>query len=120
MEITKVSLVNIAKTSVCTSSEDGIRVYDTIITEFTKNHIVDLSFKDVKYVISAFLNAAIGQLYKDYSDTYLRERLALSHVNNEQLEILREVIANAKKYYTNMALYEEHRREILGDDDGED
>ncbi|CAM3802983.1 hypothetical protein DESA109040_21840 [Deinococcus saxicola] len=99
MDIIQLSITRIAKTSVCAAVEDGERVYEAIIREFSLGNSVNLSFKGVKFVISAFLNPAIGKLYGHYEDNYIKERLSVSDVTLEHIYIIKEVTDNAKKYF---------------------
>ncbi|WP_295814584.1 STAS-like domain-containing protein [uncultured Deinococcus sp.] len=117
MEIVKIPLTLVAKTSVCTSSEDGERVYEEISKQIKLGNTADLSFHGVKYIISAFLNSAIGQLYRDYPEEVIRRQLTLSHVTDEQVVLLREVVVNAKKYYLNIESFERAHRQAVEEDD---
>lgn len=106
MSIVTLKLTHIAKTSVCAAAEDGERVFDAIVTEFDKGNKVVVSFKDVKFVISAFLNPAIGKLYGRYDESFIREMLSVTDVTIDHVQIIKEVTDNAKKYFMLRPVFE--------------
>jgi hypothetical protein len=83
----------------CTSSDDGQLVHDRIAPLLRQGKRVALSFAQIDTVISAFLNAAIGQLYGEFKDEEIRDRLALRDMAPEDLVLLKRVVENAKAYF---------------------
>ncbi|MCC6611672.1 MAG: STAS-like domain-containing protein [Burkholderiales bacterium] len=83
----------------CTSSDDGQLVHDRIAPLLRQGKRVALSFAQVDTVISAFLNAAIGQLYGELKEEEIRDRLALRDMAPEDLVLLKRVVENAKAYF---------------------
>lgn len=80
--------------------EDGCRVYQRIVSELHAENAVDLSFAGRGYMITAFLNAAIGQLYNgDFTPDFLNERFACIDTSDEDIEKINRVTANAKRFY---------------------
>jgi len=70
---------DIVGSPVCVSADDGQTVHDKIAPLLRDNRKVVVSFERVETLISAFLNAAIGQLYGEFpeeadSRTTLRAR----------------------------------------------
>ena len=63
----------------CVSASDGRRLYDKIAPLLRTGTPVVLSFKQVDVLIPAFLNAAVGQLYRKLS----KNRKLLSVRNKE-------------------------------------
>ena len=83
----------------CTSSDDGQLVYDRIAPLLREAKRVALSFAQIDTVISAFLNAAIGQLYGEFKEEQIRERLTIRDMAPEDLVLLKRVVENAKTYF---------------------
>lgn len=83
----------------CTSSDDGQLVHDRIAPLLRQGKRVALSFAQVDTVISAFLNAAVGQLYGEFKEEEIRDRLALRDMAPEDLVLLKRVVENAKAYF---------------------
>ena len=91
----------------CVSSDDGQLVHDKIAELLRKKYKVIISFKDVDTLISAFLNAAIGQLYDEVSEEDIREYLSVENMNPEDMALLKRVIDNAKIYFKNRKQFDE-------------
>lgn len=83
----------------CTSSDDGQLVHNRIAPLLREGKRVALSFARIDTVISAFLNAAIGQLYGEFKEEEIRERLLLRDMAAEDLVLLKRVVENAKAYF---------------------
>ena len=80
---------------------DGAKVYDQILPILQAGDAVELSFADRTFVITAFLNAAIGKLYNgQFSEEDLR-RLSFAATEATDEEKISRVVANAKLYYKN-------------------
>lgn len=99
------SIINISAKNLvgalCVSADDGQRLHDNIAKFLRDDKPVNVSFDGVETLISAFLNAAIGQLYGEFPEPVLRERLAVSGMEPEDFELLERVINNAKIYFEN-------------------
>ena len=94
-----VPIFDIVGGSLCVSTEDGQRVYDQIVPLLRDGQQVTLSFKHVETLISAFLNAAVGQLYGEFSEERIRELLSVEDMDKEDEAILKCVVDNAKAYF---------------------
>lgn len=102
MQDVKISIANIVSGGFCVSADDGNRVHQAIYDEIRKGSRVVLSFSGVTRMTTAFLNAAIGQLYGEFSDIEIRKHLA-PPVDAEpwQLNRLKLVVDRAKTYFSN-------------------
>jgi hypothetical protein len=89
----------------CTSSDDGQLVHDRIAPLLREGKRVALSFASIDTLISAFLNAAIGQLYGEFKEEEIRERLVLRDMATEDLVLLKRVVENAKAYFKDPERY---------------
>src|SRR6266700_5617329 len=84
---------------VCVASSDGQKVHDQIAAALKAGRAVDLSFANVKSLTSDFLNAAIGQLYGDFSEQKIRANLSVSAMAPEDIALQRRVVEKAKQYF---------------------
>lgn len=101
----------------CVSSEDGQKVHDRIVPLLREGRRVVLSFDGVETLISAFLNAAVGQLYGEFPEQTIRELLSVRDITPDDLGILKRVVENAKRYFANKTTYDAAWKEVLGDDE---
>jgi len=84
----------------CTSAKAGQWLHDEIIAPMLRERRrVLLSFKNVETVIPTFLNAAIGQLYGEFSEERIRELLSVEDIAQDDLNDLKRVVENAIKYF---------------------
>lgn len=88
------------------SAEDGQKVFDRISQYISEGETVTLSFEHVTMLISLFLNVAIGQLYGCLKEEKIRTQLKVEGLSSDDLELLKRVIENAKKYYANKKSYD--------------
>lgn len=88
------------------SAEDGQKVFERISRGIAKGKILTLSFENITMLISLFLNVAIGQLYGSFTEEELRQQLKVEGLSPDDMELLKRVIENAKKYYANKKSYD--------------
>lgn len=99
--------------SICVEASDGKKVCEVIL-EFLKNkQEVVLSFLNVTMLTSAFLNSAIGVLYKDFSEEEIRNCLKVEDLDQTDAALLKRVVDTAKMYYKDPERMEESVKEIL-------
>ncbi len=99
MDFFTLKIAEFLGTEICISQSDGEKVFKEIYSRFQRNERVNLSFANVKFLISAFLNPSLGMLYKYYTPEYLNENLKLSEIAPSQMAMVKEVLRNAKEYY---------------------
>jgi predicted DNA-binding protein with PD1-like motif len=80
-------------------AEDGQKVFEQIKKAFSDNRKVVLSFQNIEMLTTAFLNTAVGQLYKDYSESYVKENLSVSDISESGKVSLKRVVETAKLFY---------------------
>lgn len=110
-----VRVFDIVGSPLCVSIEDGQRVYEKIVPLLRDGQQVALSFEQVETLISAFLNAAVGQLYGEFPEERIRELLSVRDMDAEDLAILKHVVENAKVYFSNPKAFKDAWREEMGD-----
>jgi DNA repair photolyase len=117
MAETVVRILDITADPICMSAEDGEKVYLVIRRIFDANRqdLVSLSFAGLEMITSAFLNAAVGQLYRDYPEELIKQRISAREIGNDDADLLKRVTETAKRYYKDPARLESTIRDILGD-----
>ncbi len=91
----------------CISAEDGQKVFRKIEQLIRDGRLITISFKNVTMLISLFLNVAIGQLYGSLSEDAIRAQLKVDGLSPDDMELLKRVVDNAKKYYSNKHSYDD-------------
>lgn len=81
------------------ASDDGQKVFDRISAGLKEGRTVSLSFRNVKSITSAFLNAAIGQLYGTFNEEQIRSQLRVLDAQPDDLVLLKRVVDTAKAYF---------------------
>lgn len=98
------------------SSDDGQKVHDKIAPLLREGRRVSLSFDRIETIISAFLNAAIGQLYGEFPEEKIRELFNVRDMAQEDLALLKRVVDNAKLYFANRKEFDQAWKEEAGSD----
>lgn len=100
MREVNLSIAQIVGSGICVSAPDGHRVHAEIYNNIVADRRVRLSFATVTRMTTAFLNAAIGQLYGEFPEEILRLHLAPpTDANPRQLAQLKLVVDRAKAYF---------------------
>ena len=118
-EATKISIFEVVGNALCVASSDGQKVYERLNTALEANQDVTLSFHNVTTLTSAFLNAAIGQLYGKFSEEQIRDLLKVEDAEQDDLALLKRVVDNAKQYFKDPEGFNQVVQETLGDEDDE-
>lgn len=107
------SVYQIVGNEICVEAEDGLKV-SAIIRDFISNKKkIQLSFLNVKMLTSAFLNTAIGILYKDFSDEDIKTYLSVTDIDSTDAVLLKRVVETAKAFYSNPDRIRNSLKEIL-------
>ncbi len=101
----------------CVSAEDGQRVHDKIVPLLREGTKVALSFEQVETLISAFLNAAVGQFYGEFPEARIRGLLTVRDMDEDDMAILKRVVDNAKKYFAAPSKFDQAWKEEVGDEE---
>jgi len=97
--------------SICISAEDGQKVFKKIESMMKSGKHITISFENIKTLISLFLNVSIGQLYGIFSEEEIRSQVKVEGLSSDDLELLKRVVDNAKKYYANATGYDKAWKE---------
>ena len=92
--------------SLAVSSDDGDELFHKINSLIQKKQVVELDFSGIDVMTSAFLNAAIGQLYNSFTSDQLNKQLKLVRVVKEDISLIKKVIERAKEYFANRKGFE--------------
>ncbi len=113
----RVSVYDIVGSPLCVSAEDGQKVYEKIAPLLQAGKKVALSFAKVETLISAFLNAAVGQLYGKFTEDKVRALLAVKDMDQEDMSLLKRVVDNAKVYFKSPKEFDQAWKEEVGDEE---
>lgn len=112
----KLSIFEIVGSPFCVASGDGQKVYDRLAPILKEGVKVELSFYNVTVLTSAFLNAAVGQLYGEFSEEQIRSLLKVQDMQRDDLALLKRVVETAKLYFKDPQKFDQAVQEVLGED----
>lgn len=107
-------LFEIVGSPLCVASDDGQKVFDRIVIALREKRIVTLSFLNVTSLTSAFLNAAIGQLYGSFSEEEVRSQLRVRDMQPDDRLLLKRVVETAKQYFQDPQRFAEIVQSVIG------
>ena len=113
----EISMFEVAEGPYCVASGDGEKVYARISKAFAENRKVAVSFHNVEVLTTAFLNAAIGQLYGSFCEEKIGKLLKITGLEQGDISLLEDVVDNAKLYYECPQKFSRILRETLADED---
>ncbi|MFQ5684466.1 MAG: STAS-like domain-containing protein [Candidatus Binatia bacterium] len=93
------SVLEVVGSPLCVASDDGQKVYQRIAAAIKEGQSVTVSFLNVSSLTSAFLNAAIGQLYGSFSENEIRAKLKVTDLEPDDRLLLKRVVDTAKEYF---------------------
>lgn len=115
MEELHINVFNIVGNGICVEADDGEKVFTQVSTALKAEKKVILSFQNVEMLTSAFLNTAIGQLYRDFTEQHIKESLSVTQLEGTDRVLLKRVIDTAKIFYKDPARLEQSINEIMGE-----
>ncbi|MDO4310922.1 MAG: STAS-like domain-containing protein [Prevotella sp.] len=95
------------------TSEEGQPIYQKIVDGLSRNEDVTLDFEGMTFLTTAFLNVAIGTLYRDYTSEQLQTRLNIVNANDETIARIKKVTDNAKAFYSDEDKFNQTVEDIL-------
>jgi hypothetical protein len=99
MENITISIVNTIGDVYGVEADDGQKVFELIAKALNDRKKVVLSFQNIEMLTTAFLNSAVGQLYKNHTEEYIKENVTVSDISDSGKVALKRVIETAKLYY---------------------
>lgn len=112
----KIEVFEVVGSGLCVASDDGQKVHDDIAEALRRGLKVKLSFQNVQTLTSAFLNAAIGQLYGEFAEEQIKSSLTITALDRDDMALLRRVVETAKQYFKEADRVREARKAVLGED----
>jgi hypothetical protein len=109
-----ISPFEVVGSPLCVASDDGQKVFDRIKAALDQGHSVTVSFKNVTSLTSAFLNAAIGQLYGRFSEKEIKTKMKVANLAQDDLALLKRVVDTAKAYFKDPDRFKQAERVALG------
>ena len=97
------------------SAEDGSAIFRKIDAALSEGIAVQLDFQNIDLIITAFLNAAIGQLYSKYSSDALNDKIELINIKQEDIRLFKKVIERAKEFFAHHSDFEDTANRVLYD-----
>ncbi|NLN94209.1 MAG: STAS-like domain-containing protein [Candidatus Hydrogenedens sp.] len=110
-EIT-IKVADLIGSPLCIATEDGDKVFEILKSLLQEGQSVVISFEKVTMVISLFLNVAIGQLYGSFNEEEIRAKVQVEGLSGDDMELLKQVVDNAKRYYANLSSYDAAWRDV--------
>jgi hypothetical protein len=112
----ELSVYEIVGSPLCVASEDGQKVYDRIEAALKEGRDVSVSFRNIKTLTSAFLNAGVGQLYGSFEEEEIRSRLKVQDMEPDDRALLKRVVDTAKEYFKDPHRFDQAIGEALGEE----
>jgi len=117
IEQVNIRVFEVVGSALCVASDDGQKVHDQIAAALRSGRKVELSFLNIDGLTSAFLNAALGQLYGEFSEEQIRANLSVVNAAQDDLLLIKRVVDRAKEYFRDPERFEIAAAEVLGEDD---
>ena len=107
----------IIDSSFAVATDDGQIIYDLLDENLSKKIKVLLDFSEIHILTTAFLNAAIGQLYSKFETPQIQPYLRLINVADEDKILFKKVTDRAKEYFAEKEKSERNsNKAIYGED----
>ena len=113
-----INVVKVVGDRICVTDEDGKKVYNVINDALSDGKKIIISFNGVTDLTSAFLNNAIGQLYGNFDEAFIKSKLSVTDMSINDVVILKRVVDRAKSFFDDPDHYIRVANAVLGDDSG--
>jgi hypothetical protein len=113
MEVGNIIVKDIISVDTAVSTDNGNLVYKKIVEFLNSGNEVHLDFIGITMMTTAFLNAAIGQLYSTYTGEQLNKLLKLVNVADDDKILFKKVIDRAKQYFANKKDFDESADNVI-------
>ncbi|WP_027879233.1 STAS-like domain-containing protein [Mesoflavibacter zeaxanthinifaciens] len=94
-----INVLDIIDGNFAVTTDDGNTIYYIVDEHLTEKKEVVLDFMGITIVTTAFLNAAIGQLYNKFNSEQISPYLSLRNIDDEDLILFKKVTDRAKQYF---------------------
>lgn len=110
-----ISVFESTGSQLCVASGDGEKVFRRLARAMDRGLPITLSFRNVHTLTSAFLNAAVGQLYGRFEEARIRELLSVKDMEPDDRALLKRVVDTAKLYFRDRVAFDDAMREVEND-----
>ena len=100
---------------VAVTTDDGDKLFQVINDLLKQQKIIEIDFSGINLMTTAFLNAAIGQLYNENTSEFLNSQIKLSHVSSDDVILFKKVIERAKEYFADKKNFERSAHKAIYD-----
>lgn len=97
--VSKISICDVIEGFHCVDADDGEKIYRILDEALASGRRVELSFANLEFVLTAFLNAAIGKLCAKYPEEKIRSEIIFTDTTDANRTLIDRVIGNAVKFY---------------------
>lgn len=118
MEEIMINVFNTVGNSFCVEADDGQKVYELIKKALSENKKIKISFQNIEMITSAFLNTAVGQLYRDFNEDLIKRSLSVDQISNDDKVLLKRVTTTAKLFFKDPDRIQNSINEVLGEHHG--
>ncbi len=118
-ENNRISMFEIVGSPFCVAVDDGQKVHKHLDAALRDGRDVVLSFHNVTALTTAFLTAAVGELYGTFSEEKIRSLLRVEDAAPDDLRLLKSAVNNAKLYFKDPERFNQAVREVMGNEDDE-
>lgn len=94
--------------------KSGDIVFNKVVESLKDKNKTVVSFDGIKYITTAFLNAAIGQLYSKFDSAFLNEFLQVN-ISEADLPLLQRVLQNARVYFSDKNGFNDALKDIVNE-----
>lgn len=115
MENITINIVNTIGDVYGVEAEDGQKVFELIMKALADKKKVILSFQNIEMLTTAFLNNAVGQLYRNHTEGFIKENLKVSDISESGKVALKRVVNTAKLFYKDPEALKRSIQEISED-----
>ncbi len=113
MDNVNINIYSVIGNSFCVEAEDGEKVFELLSKALKEKKKVVLSFGNIELLTTAFLNSAVGKLYKNFTEEELKDNLKVVEITNNGAISLKRVVETAKSFYKNPDALRESINKIL-------
>lgn len=113
MDIKVIDLIN---SEFAVSPEDGDIIYIKLRNSIAEKEEVRLDFDRIDLLTTAFLNNAIGKLYREFTKEQLNKYIKIENISESDLFLLKKVIDRAKITFKDTSNITKAIEEELGDE----
>lgn len=97
--------------------DEGEIIFKMLSEQFSQGRKVTLDFTGVEMMTTAFLNVAIGNLYKNYSSEQLKELMCFNGLTESIAKKIKLVTDAAKSFYNDEEQFSNIIDKVLNEND---